>query len=55
MCGQIERLTGLRGSINNDIRLRYYGPNAIALGHWLYYAPGLPCLTYKRKVWERFT
>jgi len=50
---RIKVLPGLRGSIYNA-NLTYYGPKAIALGHWLYYAPDLPALTRKRVIWERF-
>jgi hypothetical protein len=49
----IETLSGLHGSIY-DTNLAYYGPKAIALGRWLYYAPSLPALTRKRVIWEQF-
>jgi transposase-like protein len=51
---RIERQTGLHGGISGNL-LYYFGSKAVALGHWLYYAPGLPALTRKRSIWERFT
>ena len=50
----IQRQTGLQGGISG-VMLRYNGPKAVALGHWMYYAPDLPALTRKRAVWEQFT
>mgnify|MGYP001087406934 CR=1 FL=1 len=50
---RIEALTGLHGNIYGA-NLEYYGQKAIALGHWLYYAPDLPALTRKRVIWEQF-
>lgn len=50
---RIEALTGLRGNVYG-VNSEYYGPKAIALGHWLYYALDLPALTRKRLIWEQF-
>jgi hypothetical protein len=50
---RIEALTGLHGNIYGA-NLEYYGQKAIALGHWLYYAPDLPALARKRVIWEQF-
>ncbi len=51
---RIQRQTGLQGGISG-VMLYYNGPKAVALGHWMYYAPDLPALTRKRAIWERFT
>jgi hypothetical protein len=50
---RIQRQTKLCGSISG-VTLSYDGPKAVALGHWMYYAPGLPSLTRKRAIWEQF-
>jgi hypothetical protein len=50
---RIHQQTKLCGHLSNK-RLRYNGSQAVALGHWMYYAPGLPALTRKRAVWEQF-
>lgn len=49
----IEELSGLRSNTYGT-ELTYYGSQAIALGHWLYYEPGLPALSRKRAIWEQF-
>jgi DNA-binding Lrp family transcriptional regulator len=54
----VERLAGLRCNVNKDRQgygsLAYTGREAVALLHWIYYAPNLPCLTRKRGVFERY-
>jgi DNA-binding CsgD family transcriptional regulator len=49
----IKAQTGLHGGISGT-QLYYNGPKAVALGRWMYYAPGLPVLSRKRAVWEQF-
>jgi hypothetical protein len=48
----IERTTGLAGRISG-IRLFYAGAAAVALGHRLYYALDLPCLSRKYAKWRQ--
>lgn len=50
---QIELCSGLRGAIWGNY-LNFHGKKAVALGHWVYYAPGLPTLTRKWNVWKSF-
>ena len=54
MQARIEQQTGLHGGLAGK-QLYYHGVEAVALGCWMYYAPGLPALTRKRAVWEQFT
>lgn len=48
----IERLGRVSGGRISSINLRYRSDSAERLGHYLYYAPDLPCLLRKREKWE---
>lgn len=54
----VARLARLRSNVNESQKgygcLAYTGRKAIALLHWIHYAPNLPCLTRKRDVFEGY-
>lgn len=54
MQARIEQQSKARGGLAGKC-LYYHSIEAVKLGLWMYYAPGLPALTRKRAVWEQFT
>ena len=55
--GKVERLAELWGGVHENRRghaynLLYIGRKALALGHWVYYAPDVLALSRKRQIWQ---